>query len=104
MKAKLIVKGEEVAIVKMNCHMHADAIRSILDERVASNLEMGLQSHQKAETKVSVPNKNTISSYKDLINNIINATKLETQLGWKANETFDTGIVKSVEWYLGKYE
>jgi dTDP-D-glucose 4,6-dehydratase len=38
------------------------------------------------------------------INNIINATKLETQLGWKADENFDSGIVKSVEWYLGKYE
>lgn len=30
----------------------------------------------------------------------IDATKLETQLGWKADETFDTGIVKTVEWYL----
>ena len=30
----------------------------------------------------------------------INATKLETELGWKADETFDTGIVKTVEWYL----
>ncbi len=30
----------------------------------------------------------------------IDATKLETELGWKANENFDTGIVKTVEWYL----
>lgn len=30
----------------------------------------------------------------------INATKLETELGWKADENFDTGIVKTVEWYL----
>lgn len=30
----------------------------------------------------------------------IDATKLENQLGWKAEETFDTGIVKTVEWYL----
>lgn len=30
----------------------------------------------------------------------INAAKLETELGWKAEETFDTGIVKTVEWYL----
>lgn len=30
----------------------------------------------------------------------IDATKLETQLGWHADETFDTGIVKTVEWYL----
>ena len=30
----------------------------------------------------------------------IDATKLETDLGWKADENFDTGIVKTVEWYL----
>jgi dTDP-glucose 4,6-dehydratase len=30
----------------------------------------------------------------------IDATKLETELGWHADETFDTGIVKTVEWYL----
>ena len=32
----------------------------------------------------------------------IDATKLETALGWRADETFDTGIVKTVEWYLNK--
>ncbi len=30
----------------------------------------------------------------------IDATKLETELGWRADETFDTGIIKTVEWYL----
>ena len=30
----------------------------------------------------------------------IDAAKLKTELGWKADETFDTGIVKTVEWYL----
>ncbi len=30
----------------------------------------------------------------------IDATKLETELGWRADETFDTGIVKTVLWYL----
>jgi dTDP-glucose 4,6-dehydratase len=30
----------------------------------------------------------------------IDATKLETELGWKAQETFDTGIEKTVRWYL----
>ena len=32
----------------------------------------------------------------------IDATKLENELGWRASETFDTGIVKTVEWYLNK--
>jgi dTDP-glucose 4,6-dehydratase len=30
----------------------------------------------------------------------IDATKLETELGWRATETFDSGIRKTVEWYL----
>lgn len=53
-------------------------------------------------------------SYKSLINFVsdrpghdfryaIDATKLEAELGWKASETFDTGILRTVEWYLGKY-
>jgi dTDP-glucose 4,6-dehydratase len=50
-------------------------------------------------------------SYQDLITFVadrpghdhryaIDATKLETQLGWKALENFDTGIRKTVQWYL----
>ena len=30
----------------------------------------------------------------------INAEKLTKELGWHADETFDTGIIKTVEWYL----
>ncbi|WJH39057.1 dTDP-glucose 4,6-dehydratase [Aliirhizobium terrae] len=30
----------------------------------------------------------------------IDATKLETELGWKAQENFNTGIEKTVRWYL----
>jgi len=68
-----------------------DSICSILDEKV--------------------PSKN---SYKELITFVedraghdrryaIDATKLEDNLGWKADENFDTGIVKTIEWYLSKY-
>lgn len=32
----------------------------------------------------------------------IDAGKLEKELGWHANETFDTGIVKTVKWYLDR--
>jgi dTDP-glucose 4,6-dehydratase len=50
-------------------------------------------------------------SYKELITFVqdrpghdmryaIDATKLETELGWKAQENFDTGIRKTVQWYL----
>lgn len=54
------------------------------------------------------------TSYKELISFVedraghdrryaIDATKLENELGWKADENFDSGIVKTVEWYLEKY-
>ena len=50
-------------------------------------------------------------SYKDLITFVadrpghdaryaIDATKLETDLGWNAQEDFDTGIRKTIQWYL----
>ena len=53
----------------------------------------------------------SISSYRDLITYVkdrpghdrryaINATRIETELGWRPCETFDTGIRKTVEWYL----
>jgi dTDP-glucose 4,6-dehydratase len=30
----------------------------------------------------------------------IDPTKLESELGWRAGETFDTGIEKTVRWYM----
>ena len=68
-----------------------DAITSILDEKVPQE-----------------------KSYKELVTFVqdraghdrryaIDATKLENELGWKADENFDTGIIKTVEWYLQKY-
>jgi len=52
-------------------------------------------------------------SYKDQLNFVedraghdkryaIDATKIETALGWQADENFETGIVKTIEWYLGR--
>lgn len=69
-----------------------DVICSILDEKVPSE-----------------------KSYKELITFVedraghdrrytIDATKLENELGWKADKDFDSGIVNTIEWYLNKYE
>ena len=33
----------------------------------------------------------------------IDARKIKTELGWKANESFESGIMKTVKWYLAKY-
>ncbi len=30
----------------------------------------------------------------------IDASRLETELGWRAQEDFDSGVVKTIEWYL----
>ncbi len=54
-------------------------------------------------------------SYKELITFVedraghdrryaIDATKIESELGWKADENFESGIVKTIDWYLNKYE
>ena len=34
----------------------------------------------------------------------IDATKIEKNLGWSAEENFETGILKTIEWYLDKYK
>lgn len=33
----------------------------------------------------------------------IDASKIENELGWKAQENFETGIQKTIDWYLKKY-
>ena len=53
-------------------------------------------------------------SYKDLITYVedraghdrryaIDASKLENELGWTADENFESGIIKTIEWYIDKY-
>ena len=34
----------------------------------------------------------------------IDASKIENELGWKAKENFETGIVKTIEWYIKKFK
>ena len=54
------------------------------------------------------------TSYKDLITFVedraghdqryaIDAKKIETKLAWQAKEDFDSGIIKTIEWYLKQY-
>lgn len=57
----------------------------------------------------------TISSYRQLITHVqdrpghdlryaIDASKIQRELGWRPDETFETGIRKTVEWYLENAE
>ncbi len=61
-----------------------------------------------------IENNSKFKSYKELITFVtdraghdrryaIDATKIESELGWGAEETFETGIVKTINWYLEKY-
>ena len=34
----------------------------------------------------------------------IDASKIENELGWKADENFESGIKKTINWYLKKYK
>jgi dTDP-glucose 4,6-dehydratase len=34
----------------------------------------------------------------------IDASKIENELGWQADENFETGIRKTIEWYLKKFQ
>ena len=34
----------------------------------------------------------------------IDATKLEYELGWEASENFESGILKTIQWYIDKYK
>ncbi|EKO3774733.1 dTDP-glucose 4,6-dehydratase [Vibrio metschnikovii] len=63
-----------------------------------------------------VPNKpRGVAQYQDLITYVkdrpghdvryaIDASKIERELGWKPQETFESGIRKTVEWYLSNKE
>ncbi|WP_109098906.1 dTDP-glucose 4,6-dehydratase [Aquimarina sp. AU58] len=59
--------------------------------------------------------RSTTKSYKDLITYVtdrpghdfryaIDASKIENELGWNAEENFETGIKKTIDWYLKKYK
>jgi dTDP-glucose 4,6-dehydratase len=73
-----------------------DRITSILDEKVPAKEKIGKESYKELITFVE-DRAGHDRRY------AIDATKLENELGWKADENFDTGIVKTVDWYLERY-
>jgi dTDP-glucose 4,6-dehydratase len=100
---------------------HCSAIRVVLEKgRVGNTYNVG-GCNEKTNLEVvntlceildeTKPNLNG-KSYKDQITFIkdrpghdrryaIDAKKLERELGWKPKETFETGLRKTVEWFLG---
>ena len=55
----------------------------------------------------STPYSNLITFVKDRAGHdrcyAIDATKIENDLGWKAKENFETGIEKTIDWYLENF-
>ena len=100
---------------------HCSAIRTVLDHgKIGEVYNIG-GLNEKANIEIVhalcdildelCPVNNTIASYRDLITYVkdrpghdrryaINATKIETELGWRPSETFESGIRKTVKWYL----
>jgi len=74
-----------------------DRITSLLDEKVPAKERIGKESYKELITFVE-DRAGHDRRY------AIDATKIENELGWKANENFDTGIVKTIDWYLERYQ
>jgi dTDP-glucose 4,6-dehydratase len=85
-----------------------ETICAILDELKPLN---GASDLPKASGLKPPASSDEITSYRDLITFVadrpghdqryaIDATKLETELGWRAQEDFDSGIRRTVQWYL----
>jgi len=81
-----------------------DTICTILDEKVPPSTNSKFTT---SDPKPPISYKSLITFVEDRAGHdrryAIDARKIETQLGWRANETFDTGIMKTIEWYLSKY-
>jgi len=80
-----------------------------------TNIEIAETICAALDEMVPVDNTSGIKCYKDLITFVddrpghdrryaIDATKIKTQLGWKAQESFESGIIKTIKWYREKYE
>jgi len=93
------VVGETYNIGGHNEKANIDVVHSICDllEELAPNKPEGIQ------------------YYKDLINYVtdrpghdvryaIDASKIQNELGWVPEESFETGLRKTVEWYLNNQE
>lgn len=95
------IVGETYNIGGHNEKKNIDVVKticSILDELVP------IKSHSELDS-------GSISNYSDLITFVtdrpghdmryaIDASKIEKELGWKPEETFESGIIKTVQWYL----
>ena len=106
---------------------HCNAICKVLDEgdpgevyniggnNEKTNLEIVNYICEILDKLKPVENSSDIKSYKELISFVkdrpghdrryaIDSTKIYKTLKWKPTETFETGILKSIQWYLNNQE
>lgn len=104
----------------VNDHVKA-LLRVVIDGRVGETYNIGGHNEKTNIEVVKMvcdlleelkPDKPTgVSNYRDLITFVedrpghdkryaINASKIETELGWTPDETFETGLRKTVQWFL----
>jgi dTDP-glucose 4,6-dehydratase len=83
--------GEKYNIGGRNERRNIDVVQRICD--ILDSLRPGSESHERLITYVEDrPGHDRRYA--------IDASKLESELGWRAKETFETGIEKTVHWYL----
>ncbi len=106
---------------------HCSAIRAVLAKGATgevynigglnekANIEIVHQLCDLLDEMRPVSAESTISSYRELISYVkdrpghdrryaIDASKIESELGWRPAETFESGIRKTVEWYLSNQD
>lgn len=102
---------------------HCSAIRTVLDTGQCGEVYNIGGLNEKANIEIvhtlcdildelyPVSKSNDINNYRELISHVrdrpghdrryaIDSTKIETELNWRPIETFESGIRKTVEWYL----
>ena len=102
---------------------HCSAIRAVLERGTNGEVYNVGSLNEKANIEIvhtlcdildelrPLSDDSQISSYRDLITYVkdrpghdrryaINANKIETELGWRPSESFESGIRKTVVWYL----
>ncbi|WP_447893722.1 dTDP-glucose 4,6-dehydratase [Vreelandella sp. GE22] len=91
-----------------NLHV-VETICEILDEFIPSK-KLGVRSEENSPAP-SQAQRSPLTTYKELITFVtdrpghdlryaIDASKIERELGWVPQETFETGLRKTVQWYL----
>lgn len=110
----LFVEDHARALVKVVCEGAVGETYNIGGHNEKTNLEVVYQICELLNE--FVPNKpNDIKQYSDLITYVkdrpghdiryaIDASKIKKELGWVPQESFETGLRKTIEWYLNNQE